>query len=140
MNAAASTPASSDGLGSFDEYTRRCSTCGYIPADSREFVVGPCAPNFHEHGLIVEPDDDPIIGEVPPMTAADAMSAAVKKVGLDIWLDRNAVVSAAKDLRALSLAGVDPDSDVWHVTQERLFDAVDRVTPVVVFDIDGGDW
>jgi len=73
------------------------------------------------------------LGEVPPLDEYTAMTKAIEQVGLDIGRDHSAVVKAARDLRNLSLAGVDPDSDVWHVTRERLFDAVDRLP--VVFDI-----
>ena len=77
--------------------------------------------------------EDRPVGEVPPMNEVDVLHRAIEQVGLDIGRDHTSVVQAARALRSLSLAGVDPDSDVWHVTQERLFDAVDRLP--VVFDI-----
>lgn len=79
------------------------------------------------------------IGEVPAdeytalRGAESKVLAAVEKVGLDIWRDRDEVVAAAKELRRRERAGVDQDSDVWVDAMQRLRDAVDRL-PIVLSD------
>jgi len=79
--------------------------------------------------------DDFPAGEIPPgvvpVNVHDALHSvihrAIEKVGVDIYRDHQAVMTAAKDLRRIERAGVDVDSDVWIDAMQRLRDAVDRM-------------
>jgi len=82
--------------------------------------------------------DDFPPGEIPPgvvpvkshMDLNDVTHAAIERIGRDTWSDERLILSAVRELRDLSLAGVDEGSDVWLVVQARMFDAANRRYPV----------